>query len=43
MGAGGGGPQAPGGAPNDLLMALAGTGPTGNPNLSFAVSKRRPV
>jgi hypothetical protein len=37
----GGAPQ--GGPANDLLMALAGTGPTGNPNLSFAVSKRRPV
>jgi hypothetical protein len=45
MGAGGAPPGGPGGggAPNDLLMALAGTGPTGNPNLSFAVSKRRPV
>ena len=40
---GGLGPQAQGGANPDLLMALAGTGPTGNPNLSFAVSKRRPV
>lgn len=37
---GGAGGEAPA---NDLLMALAGTGPTGNPNLSFAVSKRRPV
>ena len=46
-GAGGGPMGAPGGeqggAPQDLLMALAGTGPTGAPNLSFGVSKRRPV
>lgn len=39
---GGGGQQAPAGD-QDLLMALAGTGPTGSPNLSFGVSKRRPV
>jgi hypothetical protein len=39
--AGGGAPEGAGNP--DLLMALAGTGPTGNPNLSFAVSKRRPV
>jgi hypothetical protein len=41
--AGASGAPAEGGPANDLLMALAGTGPTGNPNLSFAVSKRRPV
>lgn len=28
---------------NDLLMALAGTGPSGNPNLSFQASRRRPL
>ena len=38
----GGQPQGQAGNP-DLLMALAGTNGAGNPNLSFAVSKRRPV
>jgi hypothetical protein len=38
-----GGEMGGGGGPQDLLMALAGTGPTGSPNLSFGVSKRRPV
>jgi hypothetical protein len=41
--AGGGSPPAAGGAASDLLMALAGTSATGAPNLSFGVSKRRPV
>lgn len=28
---------------DDLLMALAGTGPSGNPNLSFQASRREPL
>lgn len=46
----GGPPQGPpgqqpvgGGPASNLLMALAGTGPTGDPRLSFGVSKRKPV
>lgn len=39
----GGAPPAAGGPAGDLLMALAGTTASGNPNLSFGVSKRRPV
>ncbi len=36
--------QSAGGTPaSDLLMAMAGTGPTGAPNLSFNVSRRKPV
>jgi hypothetical protein len=50
MAALGGGPGGPAGAPpgaaspvQDLMMAMAGTGPTGSPNLSFGVSRRREV
>lgn len=43
LGGGGGGGAPQGGGSPDLLQALAGTGPSGAPNLSFAVSKRRAV
>jgi hypothetical protein len=41
--AGGGAPAGGGGPAEQLMMALAGTGPTGDPNLSLTTSTRRPV
>jgi hypothetical protein len=43
MGAAGGAPPGPPGQGDQLLQALAGTGPSGQPNLSFSASTRQAV